>query len=58
MDEYKDELFAECEAYFLEAQEWYAIGNRDKGEENESLFESLFSKIRILGWDKEFMGIA
>ena len=55
---YKETLFAACEAYYQEAQEWYAAGNREKGEENESIFNNLFEKIRARGWDKEFMGIA
>ncbi|MBQ6503250.1 MAG: hypothetical protein IJI57_04990 [Flexilinea sp.] len=55
---YKWNLFAECEAYYQEAQEWYAVGNRERAEENEETFRALFEKIRILGWDKEFMGIA
>ena len=57
-ESYKQSLFAECEAYFQEAQEWYAVGNREKGEENESIFKNLFNRIRVFGWDKEFMGIA
>ena len=54
----KAELFAECEAYYQEMLDWYAVGNREKGKENENVFKGLFDKIRSLGWDKEFMGVA
>ncbi len=54
----KAELFAECEAYYEEMLDWYAVGNREKGKENEDIFKNLFNKIRIFGWDKEFMGVA
>ena len=55
---YKNTLFANANAYYNEAADLYAVGRRDDAHLYQMHFDEAFKKIRALGWDKEFMGIA
>ena len=55
---YKHTLFQNAEAYYNEAVELYEAGRRDDADYYDTCFREIFAKIRALGWDKEYMGIA
>lgn len=58
MKTYKNNLFAHANAYLTEAIDLSDAGRLDDSRFYRMLFDEAFQKIRALGWDKEFMGIA
>lgn len=55
---YKRSLFEHANAYHNEAMDLYTAGRREDADFYDAMFREAFNKIRAMGWDKEFMGIA
>ena len=55
---YKASLFNEADVLYTEASENYEMGYRDIAEDFENRFKAILNELTILGWDREYMGIA